>query len=140
MLGCRKAFSSASRIFELLRAILIDLLGRMTRNLLRSRRLMAVSILLLLAGLVVLSAATRKPCLQAGTASWHVWKSGYMAKAEGLKACQIQVTLEAVSAQSALEEPPSPAPATDLPRKEIIPPAIPLIAQVRHFRAPPALG
>jgi len=129
-----------SKIFELLWALLINLLGRMTRNLLCSRRLMAVSILLLLAGVVVLSTATRKPCLQAGTASWHVWKSGYMAKSEGLKVCQVQVTLEAVTAQFALKESPSPAPSTYLPDEETIPPAIPVIAQVRHFRAPPTRG
>ena len=112
----------------------------MTRILSRSRRLLAVSILLLLAGVVVLSAATRKPCLQVSTASWHVWKSGYMAKSKGLEVCELRITAAARTPQAAPEVALVPAPSIDLPHEETIPPAIPLIAQIRHFRAPPSLG
>jgi hypothetical protein len=101
---------------------------------------MAVSILLLLAGVVVLSTATRKPCLQGRTASWHVWKSGYMAKSEGLKICQLRIAAVAEVPQRVSGEVPSFVPSGYFPQEESIPPAIPLIAQVRHFRAPPALG
>ena len=112
----------------------------MMRILFRSRRLMAVSIVLLLAGVVVLSAATRKPCLKVSTASWHVWKSGYMAKSKGLEASSLQITADAHVTRTAPEESVVPAPSVYAPREEAIPPAIPLIAQIRHFRAPPSLG
>jgi hypothetical protein len=112
----------------------------MTRILLRSRRLLAVSIVLLLAGVVVLSAATRKPCLKVSTASWHVWKAGYMTKSKGLEVCELRISAAVHRPQTAPEVALVPAPSIYLPHEETIPPAIPLIAQIRHFRAPPSLG
>jgi hypothetical protein len=99
---------------------------------------MAVSILLLLAGVVVLSAATRRPCLHACTGAWHLSKSGHMTKSEGLETCKLRVAAEAQAPQTAVEE--SPAPAIDLPHEEIISPANSIVVQIRHFRAPPTLG
>jgi hypothetical protein len=101
---------------------------------------MAVSILLLLAGVVVLSAATRKPCLKVSTASWHVWKSGYMAKSGSLEACTLRIAADAHVTRTAPEEAVVPASSIYFPHEEAIPPAIPLIAQIRHFRAPPTRG
>ncbi len=101
---------------------------------------MAVSILLLLAGVVVLSAATRKPCLRASTAGWHVWKSGYMSKPEGQEIRKLRIAADAHALPAMAPEPRVPAPTFFIPRREAIPPAVPLIAQVRHFRAPPTLG
>ena len=112
-------------------------LESMTRFLLRSRRLMAVSILIVLAGLVVLSAATRRPCLHACTGPWHVWKAGYMNEPEALELGRLRVTAEAHTPQTAPQESPTPAPTAYVPREEAIPPAIPLIAQTRHFRLHP---
>ncbi|MGA3328902.1 MAG: hypothetical protein ABSF45_31005 [Terriglobia bacterium] len=112
----------------------------MTRTLLRSRRLLAVSILLLLAGVFVLSAATRRPCLRASTAPWYTWKAGHMTKSEGQGTSKLRVAAEAQTPQGAPEEPLAPAPSIFLRHEEAIPPANSIVAQIRHFRSPPALG
>ena len=121
---CRSTNSMALLMLEVLKGPLAFLLESMTRILLRSRRLMAVSILLLLAGVVVLSAATRKPCLRVCTAPWHLWKAGHMTKPEGQEACKLRVTAEAQTPQTAPEESLASAP-IDLSSRdeESIPPA-----------------
>ena len=63
-----------------------------------------------------------------------------MTKAKVMKACQLRVNAEAQTPQTVLEESPAPAPSIYFPHEESIPPALPLVAQVRHFRAPPTLG
>jgi hypothetical protein len=63
-----------------------------------------------------------------------------MTKSEGLEACKLRVKAEAQTPQTAPEEFLAPAPSIYFPHEETIPPAIPLIAQIRHFRAPPTLG
>lgn len=112
---------------------------RMTRILLRSRRLMAVSILLLLAGVVVLSAATRKPYLHVRTGPWHAWKAGHMTQPEGQEACKLHITTEAQT-QAAAQDSIALTPSIYSPHEENIPPANSIVAQIRHFRPPPTLG
>jgi len=112
----------------------------MTRMLLRSRRLLAVSTLLLLAGVVVLSAATRRPCLQASTAPWHLFKAGHMTKSEGVEIRTLRLAAEAQTPPIAREDSPAPAPPARFPHEESIPPANSIVVQLRHFRAPPARG
>jgi hypothetical protein len=124
----------------MLRAALDFLSEIMARILLHSRRIMAASVLLLLVGVVALSTATRRPGLQVSTGPWHTWKAGLMTKAEGQEACKLRVTAAALTLQAAPQESPAPAPSIYLPHEETIPPALPLIAQIRHFRAPPTLG
>jgi hypothetical protein len=101
---------------------------------------MAVSVLLLLAGVVVLSAATRKPCLRVSSASWHVWKSGHMSKPEGQELCKLRIAAQAHALLPAAPESPAPAPTLFIPHREATPRVIPLIAQIRHLRAPPLPG
>ena len=125
---------------ENLRVPLALLLESMMRILLRSRRLMAVSILLLLAGVFVLSTATRRPCLQVRTGPWHLWKAGHMTKSEGHETCKLRVTAEARTRQTAPEESPASPPAIYFPHEETIPPILSLVDQIRHFRSPPTFG
>jgi hypothetical protein len=101
---------------------------------------MAASILLLLAGVVVLSTATRRPCLQVSSAPWHLWQSGRMTKPESVEICKLRVTAQAHALQAVAQELPAPPPTLCIPDEEAIPPAIPLIAQIRNFRAPPPLS
>jgi hypothetical protein len=101
---------------------------------------MAASILLLLAGVVVLSTATRKPCLQVSTAPWHLWKAGYMTKSEGQNTCKERVTAEAQTLQATPQESPALPPSRYFQHAETIPPANSIIVQIRNFRSPPALG
>ncbi len=110
----------------------------MTRTLLRSRRLLAVSILLLLAGVVVLSAATRRPCLHVSSASWHVWKSGYMAKSESFDASAFHLTAEALASPINLEVSPVALPPIYFSQEESAPPENTIVVQIRNFRSPPA--
>ena len=112
----------------------------MTRFLRRSRQLLAVSILCLLAGVVVLSTATRKPCLQVCTAPWHLWKAGHMAKSEGQEICKLRVNAEAQTLQAAPADSLASPSSIYFPQEEIIPPANSVVVQIRHFRSPPTLG
>ena len=116
------------------------LLEGMTRILLRSRRAMAVGILLLLAGVVVLSTATRKPFLHVCTGTWHLWKAGHMTTSEGQEIWKLRTIAAIQRPHIARGECLASPPPAYLPHKETIPPALFLIVQVRHFRAPPALA
>ena len=127
-------------MLEILRGPLALFLKSMTRILLRSRRLMAVSILLLLAAVVVLSTATRRPCLQVSTGPWRLWKAGHMTKPQGQEACKLHVNAEAPALQGAPEESPASPPSIYFPHKETIPPTNSIVVQIRHFRSPPTLG
>jgi hypothetical protein len=101
---------------------------------------MAVSVLLLLAGVVVLSTASRKPCLQTSTAPWHLWKAGHMSLSEGQEICKLRVFAAAQKPQFAADEALLPPPSIYLPLDESIPPDNSIVLQIRHFRAPPTLG
>ena len=101
---------------------------------------MAVSILVLLAGVAVLSAATREPCLRACTGPWHVWKAGHMAKTEGLEVRGLRVMAEAQGPEAAPEDSPTLSPSLPVPDEEIAPLSRPIIFQIRNFRSPPIVG
>ena len=109
----------------------------MTRTLLRSRCLMAVSIVVLLASVALLSAATRRPCVHVSSASWHVWKSGYMAKSQGVEAAQVRIATVAKGFLAAPLEIVSPVEPAYSPLEPSILPPIPTIAQIHDFRPPP---
>ena len=112
----------------------------MTRIDLRSRRLLGASVLLLLAGVVFVSTATRRPSFHLHTAPWHLWKAGRMADSEDQEACRLRVTPEAQTRQTAPEESPALTPSIYIPHAETILPSLPLVVQLRHFRSPPTLG
>lgn len=111
----------------------------MTRFFLRSRRLFAVSIFLLLAVVVSLSSATRRPCLHVCSGPWRVWKAGRMTKAETQEICNQRVAAEAQTPVAAPEVTLPPHPSAAVRLDETVPPSIPIVAQTRRFRAPPSL-
>ncbi|MFZ0963591.1 MAG: hypothetical protein WAO35_22235 [Terriglobia bacterium] len=117
-----------------------NILESMARIVLRSRRLMAVSILFLLAGVVILSTATREPCLQASSAPWHLWKAGHMTESEGQETCKLRVTAEAQTPQTTSTNSLITLPLIYFSREETIPPVNSIVARIRHFRSPPTLG
>jgi hypothetical protein len=133
-------FNGIIQGLDILKSQLAPILGRMTRFLIRSRRLMAVSVLLLLAGVVVLSTATRKPCLQVNTAPWRLWKAGHMTKPEGQKIAKLRVMAVVQTPQTAPTELLLPPPSIYLPLDEFVPSAVSIVVQIRHFRAPPTLS
>jgi hypothetical protein len=61
-----------------------------------------------------------------------------MTKAEGLEVHRLRLAAEAQQPQTALAESPALIPSIYQPREEAIPPVKSIVAQVRHFRAPPA--
>src|ERR1039458_8727922 len=98
----------------------------MTRIFLRSRRMMGVSILLLLAGVTVLSAATRRPCLRPSTAPWHVFKAGHMTASRRPEASGLKLIAVAQCPKAVPDESPAPNPTRYFPQEDLVPPAIPL--------------
>lgn len=109
----------------------------MTRILLRSRRIMGVSILLLLASVAVLSTATRRPCLKVSSTTWHVWKSGYMTKSSAIESAKIQIAgLARTPRWAPLESLPAPEP-FEFAAIKFVPPSSPPIPDEHYFRPPP---
>jgi hypothetical protein len=126
-------------MFAILKTPLASYLASMTRFFLRSRRLFAVSIFLLLAVVVSLSSATRRPCLRVCSGPWRVCKAGRMTKAETQEICNQRVAAEAQTLVAAPEVTLPPHPSSAVRLDEDVPPAIPIVAQTRRFRAPPSL-
>ena len=113
----------------------------MTRILLRSKQLLTASVLVLLAGVVVLSAATRRPNVQACSGPWHLWKVGRMTKSEGEEVCKWRVAAQAEAPQTAPNVSPVAPVLIYCPHEETIPPALSApVVQIRHLRAPPYVG
>ena len=122
------------------RAPLASPFAGMTRILLRSHRLLAVSVLLLLGVVVWLSTATRRPCLLVRSGPWRLWKAGHMTKPEGQEVRNRRLTAEAKTPAVASEHGPPPFPPISIQLDETIPPATPIEVRVRHLRAPPCIG
>jgi hypothetical protein len=101
---------------------------------------MSVSILLLLAGVVVLSTATRRPCLRVSGGAWRIWKAGHMTTSERLEACKLRAEVDAQTPEVAAEEPVTLQAAAYLPQKEALPPMLSLVVPLRSFRSPPTLN
>jgi hypothetical protein len=112
------------------------LFENMRRLLLRSRRLLAASTVLLLVGVVALSTATRRPCNQESTGTWHTWKASRMTQAEDQEPCEMRVSAETQARQDVPKESSS----TRISPEEALPPALSILIQIRHFRSPPARG
>jgi len=93
----------------------------------------AASVVFLLAGVAVLSAATRQPYPEAGKGSWHISKAGHMSEAESQK--EAVTHSGEVAADDAAETGSSPV--TYVPQKELLPNALALIVHKHHFRSPP---
>jgi len=111
----------------------------MARFLQGSRRLLATNALVLLAVVVVLSAATRRPCLHAQSGPWHTFKAGHMAAPEVHKSCKLQLRTDAHVGEQIPAEAPL-AVATYLPHVDAAPSALSIVDQIYRFRSPPLLA
>jgi len=101
----------------------------------RYRRLFVASVILLLVGVVALSMATRRPCLQARTGAWHTYKAGRMTESEQR---ETSATEAAESTEDSVAE-TKDSPERCVPREEKLPVALLLTFQRNHFRSPPVL-
>jgi len=95
----------------------------------------AVIVVFLVAGVAVLSAATRRPYPEAGRGSWHISKAGHMTEAESHES---DVTRPADLAEE-VEAAISPLPIACVSPRELLPNAFSLIVHKHHFRSPPFL-
>jgi len=100
-----------------------------------SGRAFALSVLFLLAGVIALSTATRRPYLVACTGSWHISKAGHMTEAEThecgvAQAAELADEVEAETGFSRVNY---------ISQRETLPTALALIVHKHHFRSPPVL-
>jgi len=93
------------------------------------------SVVILLVGVVALSAASRQPCPQACSGTWHTYKAGHMTESERQ---EISAPDAAESAEDGGAETKA-SPPHYLPHEETLPIALPLTVQKHHFRSPPFL-
>ena len=121
---------------EMLRAALDFLDKNMARILHHSQRIMAAGVLLLLVGVVALSTATRRPCLQVHSGPWHTYKVGHMTPSRGPETSEARPT---TVAESRPEIPASTQSVSSfrVSREESIPPTLGIVVQRQHLRAPP---
>jgi len=101
----------------------------------RYRAVLVASIMFLLVGVVALSTATRRPCLQAYSGPWHTYKAAHMTESEQQES---SVTNAAESAEVVVAEPKA-SPPRYVPRQETLPLPLPITFQIHHFRSPPVL-
>jgi hypothetical protein len=107
----------------------------MKRTFAISGRAFAAGVLFLLAGVMALSTATRRPYLEVRTGSWHISKAGHMAEAQTHKsdvapAAELADEVEAAAGLSHV---------TYVSREELLPNALALAVHKHHFRSPPFL-
>jgi hypothetical protein len=99
------------------------------------RAVFVASIMFLLVGVVALSTATRRPCLQATSGPWHTYKAGHMTESQQQ---EISVTNAAETAEVVVAEIKASPPGY-VPHKETLPVTLPITFQKHHFRSPPVL-
>jgi len=102
----------------------------------RYRAVLVASIMFLLVGVVALSTATRRPCLQATSGPWHTYKAGHMTESEQHESA---VTNAAETAEVVVAGTKTPPP-RHVPHKETLPVTLPITFQKHHFRSPPVLA
>jgi hypothetical protein len=107
----------------------------MKRIIARYRRFFVASVMFLLVGVVALSIATRRPCLQARSGAWHTYKAGRMTESEQH---EVSATDAAESAEDGIAETKA-SPPRYVPHEDILPTALLLTFQRNHFRSPPVL-
>ncbi|MGA2073524.1 MAG: hypothetical protein ABSH52_08455 [Terriglobia bacterium] len=100
-----------------------------------SGRAFALSVLFLLAGVIALSTATRRPYLVACTGSWHISKAGHMTEAETHECGVAQAAELADEVQAETR----PSPVAYVSREELLPNTLALVVHKHHFRSPPFL-
>ena len=98
-------------------------------------RVFVASIMFLLVGLVALSTASRRPCLQACSGPWHTYKASHMTESEQQES---SVTNAAESAEAVVAE-NKPSPPRHVPHKEALPVTLPITFPKHQLRSPPVL-
>ena len=98
-------------------------------------RVFVASIMFLLVGVVALSTATRRPCLQACSGPWHTYKASHMSESEQHES---SVTNAAESAEVVVAETKA-SPPCYVPHEETLPVTLPITFQKHRFRSPPVL-
>ena len=98
-------------------------------------RVFLASIMFLLVGVVALSTATRRPCLQACSGPWHTYKASHMTESEQQES---SVTNAAESAEVVVGKTKA-SPPRYVPREETLPVTLPITFSRHHFRSPPVL-
>ncbi|HXX22887.1 MAG TPA: hypothetical protein VEO19_07040 [Terriglobia bacterium] len=107
----------------------------MNRSLALPRAFFAAGILLLLAGVVALSTATRTPFLRVCTGSWHTYKAGHLTESDQKESSTSEA---AESAEDVVAEIGASS-STYVPSQETLPNALALALHKHHFRSPPPL-
>jgi hypothetical protein len=107
----------------------------MKRIIARYRAVLVASIMFLLVGVVALSTASRRPCLQASSGPWHTYKASHMTESEQQES---SVTHAAESAEVVVAETKA-SPPRYVPHEETLPLPLPITFQKHHFRSPPVL-
>ena len=101
----------------------------------RYRAVSMASIMFLLVGVVALSTASRRPCLQALSGQWHTYKASHMSESEQHES---SVTNAAESAEVDVAKTKA-SPPRYVPHEETLPLPLPITFQKHHFRSPPIL-
>jgi hypothetical protein len=101
----------------------------------RYRAVFVASIMFLLVGVVALSTACRRPCLQVSSGPWHTYKASHMSESQQQES---SVTHAAESAEVVVAETKAPPPRY-VPHEETLPVTLPITFQKHHFRSPPVL-
>jgi hypothetical protein len=99
------------------------------------RAVFVASIMFLLVGVVALSTATRRPCLQVSSGPWHTYKAGHMTESEQHES---PVANAAESAETVVAETKA-SPPRYVPHEETLPLPLPITFSRHHFRSPPVL-
>lgn len=108
----------------------------MARFLNRSRQVFAAGVITLLVGVVVLSAATRRPCLQVCSGSWHTSEAGRMITPDGHEMFEMPVVAAAHPPRVTPRE-PEPSTRNYFTREPAVPRRFLIVFQIRAFRSPP---
>jgi len=101
----------------------------------RYRVVFVASIMFLLLGVVALSTASRRPCLQVSSGPWHTYKASHMSESEQHES---SVTNAAESAEVVVGKTKA-SPPRYVPREETLPVTLPITFSRHHFRSPPVL-
>jgi len=101
----------------------------------RYRVVFVASIMFLLLGVVALSTASRRPCLQVSSGPWHTYKASHMSESEQHES---SVANSAESAEFVVAEIKA-SPPRYVPHEETLPVTLPITFQKHRLRSPPVL-
>ena len=127
--------SDGSIIYGCCKGSFGELFYKSMKRILAHRRLFVASHVFVLVGMIALSSATRRPCLQACSGPWHTYKASHMTE---LEPAEMPVAQSSESTQIVVAETKTSR-SRYIPDEEMLPVALPLTLQKHHFRSPPSL-